>query len=80
VDQKGGWQYIAHHKDDTASVHGSLPNRTMSTITHQAVDNARKTLGVVSCPSGNSNGSLYQMKEKAQKWLDSLTANAYIAG
>jgi hypothetical protein len=26
------------------------------------------------CPSGNSNGSLSQMKEKAQKGLDSLTA------
>jgi hypothetical protein len=46
----------------------------MSAITHWAVDNAQKTLGVVTCPSGNSNGSLCQMNEKEQKWLDSLTA------
>jgi hypothetical protein len=46
----------------------------MSAITHRAVDNSQKTLGVVTCPSGNSNGSLSQMKEKAQKWLGSLTA------
>jgi hypothetical protein len=72
--QKGGGQYIAHHKDDTAAAYVLLPNGTMSAITHQAVDNAQKTLGVVTCPLGNSNGSLCQMKEKAQKWLDSLTA------
>ncbi len=46
----------------------------MSAITHWAVDDSQKTLGVVTCPSGNSNGSLSQMKEKAQKWLGSLTA------
>jgi hypothetical protein len=72
--QKGGWQYIAHHKDDTAAVYVPLPNLTMSAITHWAVDNAQKKLGVVICPSGNRDGSLCQMKEKAQKWLNSLTA------
>jgi hypothetical protein len=47
----------------------------MSAITHWAVDTSQKTLGVVTCPSGNSNGSLSQMKEeKAQKWLGTLTA------
>jgi hypothetical protein len=46
----------------------------MSAITHWAGDNAQKTLGVVTCPSGNNDGSLCQMKEKAQKLLDSLTA------
>ncbi len=45
----------------------------MSAITHQVVDDAQKTLGVATCPSGNSGGSLCQMREKAQKWLDSLT-------
>jgi hypothetical protein len=72
--QKGGWQYIAHHEDDTAAVYVPLPDGTMSAITHWAVDNAQKTLGVVTCPSGNSDGSLCQMKEKARKWLNSLTA------
>jgi hypothetical protein len=38
------------------------------------VDDAQKTLGVVTCPSGNSKGCLLQMKKKTQKWLDSLTA------
>jgi hypothetical protein len=51
-----------------------MPDGTMLPITHQAVDDAQKTLGVVTCPSGNSKGNLLQMKKKTQKWLDSLTA------
>jgi hypothetical protein len=51
-----------------------MPDGTMAPITHLVVDNAQKMLEVVPCPSGNSAGSLRQMKEKAQKWLDSLTA------
>ncbi len=71
---KGGWQYIAHHDNKSTVVAVPMPNGTMAPITHLAVDNAQKTLGVVMCSSSNSAGSLRQMKEKAQKWLDSLTA------
>ncbi len=72
--QQGGWQYVAHHKDNTAAIYVPLPDGTMTAITHRAVDDSQKTLGVVTCPSRNSNGSLSQMKEKSQKWLGSLTA------
>jgi hypothetical protein len=71
---KGGWQYIAHHDNKSAVVPVPMPDGTIAPITHMAVDNAQKMLGVVMCPSGNSQGSLCQMKEKAQKCLDSLTA------
>ncbi len=71
---KGGWQYIAHHDNESAVVTVPMPDGTMAPITHLVVDNSQKTLGVVMCLSGNSTGSLCQMKEKAQKWLDSLTA------
>jgi hypothetical protein len=72
--KKGGWQYVPHHEDITAAIRVPMPDGTMSPITHQAVDDAQKTLGVVTCPSGNSKGSLLQMKKKTQKWLDSQTA------
>jgi hypothetical protein len=72
--KKGGWQYFAHHKHITAAVTVPFPDRPMAPITHQAADNAQKMLGVVTCPSGDSKGSLPQMKEKAQKLLDLLTA------
>jgi hypothetical protein len=71
---KGGWQYIAHHDKKSAMFTAPMPNGTMAPITHLAVDNAQKTLGVVRCPSGNSGGILHHMKEKVQNWLDSLTA------
>ncbi len=72
--KKGGWQYIAHHEDETAVITVPMPDGTMASIKHGAVDNAQKMLVVVTCPSGNSMGSLQQMREKTQKWLDSLTA------
>ncbi len=71
---KGGWQYIAHHEDRRAVITVPMPDGTVAPITHKAVDDAQKTLGVVTWQSGSSNGSLLQMKEKTQKWLDSLTA------
>jgi hypothetical protein len=51
---KGGRQYIAHHEDKSAVVSVPMPDRTMSPITHLAMDQAQKMLGVVMCPSGNS--------------------------
>jgi hypothetical protein len=71
---KGGWQYIAHQEDGYAVITIPMPDGTAAPISHIAVDNAQKTLGVVTCLSGSSYGSLLQMKEKTQKWLDSLTA------
>jgi hypothetical protein len=59
----GGWQYVAHHEDITAAVTVPIPDRMTALFTHQAADNAQKTLGVVTCPSGNSKSSLLQMKE-----------------
>jgi hypothetical protein len=51
-----------------------MPNGIMAPITHLAVDNAQKMLVVVACLYGDSASSLCQMKEKAQKRRDSLTA------
>ena len=51
-----------------------LPDGKMAEISHLAVDIAQRTLGVTTCPSGSSAGSLKQMKDKAKKWFDSLTA------
>jgi hypothetical protein len=65
--RKGGWQYIAHHKDKGAVVFVPLPDGTMAPISHLAVNDAQKTLGVVTCPSGNSAGGLRQMKEKSNE-------------
>jgi len=72
--QKGGWQYITHHEDEGTALFVPLPDGTMAPISHLTVDDALKTLGVITCPSGNSAGSLHQMKGKAKKCFFSLTA------
>ena len=69
----GGWQYVGHHKDETAAVFVPLPDGLWVPIQHRTVDDAQKTLGIITCPSGSSTGSLKQMKEKNKKWLDALT-------
>jgi hypothetical protein len=50
-----------------------LPHSLTAPIQHRAVDDAQKTLRIITCPSGNSVGSLTQMKKKTKKWLDALT-------
>ena len=67
--QKGRWQYIVHHKDEGAALFVPLPDGTRAPISHLAVDNAQKTLGVIMCPSGNSSDSLQQVKDKAKNGL-----------
>ncbi len=58
---QGGWQYIGYHEDETTAVFVLLPNGTLAPIKHRAVDDAQKTLGIITCPSGDSRGSLTQM-------------------
>jgi hypothetical protein len=48
--KSGGWQYVAHHEDDAAAITVPMPDGTMAPIAHKVVDDAQKTLGVVTCP------------------------------
>jgi hypothetical protein len=71
---QGGWRYIGYQEDETAAVFVPLPNGMLAPIQHRAVNDAQKTLGIITCPSGDSTGSLTQMKEKTKKWIDALTS------
>jgi hypothetical protein len=66
---QGSWQYIGHHEDETASMFVLLPASATAPIQHRAVDNAQKTLGIITCPSGYSMGSLTQIKKKPKNSL-----------
>jgi hypothetical protein len=72
--RQGGWRYIGYHEDETAAVFITLPNGMLAPIQHRVVDDAQKTLRIIICPSGDSTGSLTQMKKKTKKWLDALTS------
>ena len=71
--RRGGWQYVRHHKDETAAMFVPLPNGLRAPFQHRVVDDSQKTLRIITCPSGSSTDSLKQMKEKHKKWLDALT-------
>ncbi len=47
-----------HHEDDAVAITVPMLDGTMALIAHETVDDAQITLGVVTCPSGNSMGSL----------------------
>jgi hypothetical protein len=72
--RQGGWRYIEYHEDEMAAVFVPLSNRTLAPIQHRAVNDAQKTLRIITCPSRDSMGSLMQMKEKTKQWLDALTS------
>jgi hypothetical protein len=38
--EKRGWQYVAHHKDETAVIMVPMPDGTVAPITHRTVDDA----------------------------------------
>ena len=54
-----------------------MPDGTIAEIELLSVDEGKKTLGVVTCPSGASKGSISLMQGKAQDWVDSVK-NGYL--
>jgi hypothetical protein len=43
---------------------------TFTAIEHLPVTTPTKTLGQMTCLTGNSNGAIEQMNKKAQGWID----------
>lgn len=64
---------VCYYEDNTKKdlpVYVPLPDGSEAEIEHKAADIASKTLGVHSCPCGNSATMLNQMQKKGQKWVD----------
>jgi hypothetical protein len=57
-----------------AAVFVPLPDEMFAPIQHRVVNDAQRTLGIITCPSRDSTGSLTQMKRKTKKNLDALTS------
>jgi hypothetical protein len=67
-------KYVDHSKNRDASVFVPLPNGSLKRIQNLPIHSAQKMLGIVTCPSGLAEGSLGQMQEKVQRWLDKVIA------
>ena len=66
----GSWVYQALENEDTFNIVIPLPDDSVATIEHLGVDKASKTLGSMTCPSGNSTAAHTRMKDQAQEWID----------
>jgi hypothetical protein len=49
-----------------------LPGGGKAAISHKSVNHAKKTLGAMTSPDGNSAACIRMMLEKAQKWINSV--------
>jgi hypothetical protein len=41
-------------------------------IGHESANHAKKTLGVMTSPDGNSDASIQMSQEKAQQWINAV--------
>jgi hypothetical protein len=69
-NEKGRWKYANNHKRMDLGILIPQPDDTLAGIEHLSVDQAHKTLGSITCPTGSRGGAIQQMQDKAQAWLD----------
>lgn len=67
-DQKGTWRYEPNHTQGNLSVSVTLPDGSRAPIQHLSYDTPSVTLGGATCPSGETQGSMSLISEKAQTW------------
>jgi len=72
----GTWSYANHHEDEETKIFVPMPNGSSEAIEHVSVDTPKETLGIVTCASGASKGSLQAMKEKAKDWALAAVAGS----
>ena len=69
-NKEGKWSYAANEEEEEYRLGVPLPDGSEAEIEHLAVDVAKETLGVWTCPSGDASAQFRSMKEKGQKWID----------
>jgi hypothetical protein len=66
------WKYSNNKKKEEFGVMVPLPGGREVLIDHKSVDHAKKTLGAMTSPNGDSSASLSLIKEKAQNWINEV--------
>ncbi len=66
----GDWKYDSNESFPDLSIVVPLADRSLAPIDHPSVSTPNKTLGQMTCPTGDSTGAIMLMKEKVQKWID----------
>ena len=68
----GSWVYAENEKDPEYNITIPLPDGSTAQIEHLGVNVPNKTLGSMTCPSGNSEGGINQMQTKSQEWVTTV--------
>ena len=69
-NRHGQWSYSDNHTEECLQIFIPQPNDTLVPITHLGVNDASKTLGSMTCPSGKAEAAIDRIQEKAQTWID----------
>jgi hypothetical protein len=69
-DQEGRWRYDNNAEDEDMGIVVPLEDGSMAQIEYLLLDLPTKTLGLMTCPTSSSAGSLVQMVEIATGWKD----------
>jgi len=65
----GTWRYDSNEGVPELQITVPLGDGTEAVIEHLPADTPTKTLGQMTCPTGDSTGAITQMQQKAQAWL-----------
>ena len=66
----GRWRYDQNETANNLEIYIPLADGSPARIDHLSASTPTKTLGQMTCPNGNCDGALQQMRDKAQKWID----------
>ncbi len=71
-EERGMWRYANNQERADLGIFIPKPDDTLTGIEHLPVDQAHKTLGSMTCPTGSRDAAIQQMQDKAQAWLDKV--------
>ena len=69
----GSWQYANNEEVEELAIVIPQPDDTVTPISHLGANVSSKTLGSMTCPSGDPSAALHRVQEKAQGWIDEVT-------
>jgi hypothetical protein len=68
----GVWRYAANKSKLELGISVPLPGGGSAGIEHKLAQHAKKTLGAMSSPDGNSRAAIMMIQDKAQKWVNDV--------
>ena len=71
----GTWVYDKNELKPDFALGVPMADGSLEEIDHLPVSTATKTLGSMTCPSGNSSAAIERMKVQGQEWVDKVLAS-----